>query len=436
VGDGDSYLFNGVSGGLKRLSQEERRAVAAFTAGLPVECSPKLLEDLVLGRMIVPEDADELQILSAKYQRSRHDTSHFSLTLVTSLGCNLDCPYCFEAKHPSIMDGEVQEALLRVLEDQLPKISRFEANWFGGEPLVGKKPLLALADQFIEKCDAAGVEYGSHMTTNGYLLSERTCEELKQRRLDSVQVGLDGPPDIHDKMRPLADGKGSFWKIVENLHHAVDHFTVSVRVNVGTQNFDRVEELFEILVEEGFAQRLNVYPGQLVGVYNAAAPSSTYRSCFGHRQFATVEQHFLDLAMQYGLAQPGLPGPSSTPCTAVRANELVVGSKGELYKCWESVGNPSDVIGDIRQYTELNGRLERWLKYDPFQNQECRTCVALPVCMGGCAHHGMNPLLYDNRCHTFKHTYEEQIVKYARAAASGFVPLMAVAGQRLTMDTR
>jgi uncharacterized protein len=436
AGDGDCFLFNGISGGLKRLSKKEKQDVEEFTAGTPVDCSPKLLEDLILGRMLIPDDADELEILSALYQRSRHNTSRFSLTMVTSLGCNFDCPYCFEAKHPSIMDDEVQEAVLCVLEDQLPKISSFEVNWFGGEPLVGKKPLLAIADQFIEKCDAAGVEYGSSMTTNGYLLTEGTCLELKQRRLGSVQVGLDGPPDIHDKMRPLADGKGSFWRIVENLHYAIDHFMVGVRVNIGTQNFDQVEDLFMILAEEGFGQKLSVYPGQLVGVSNAAAPSSSYHSCFGHRQFASVEQRFLDLAIQYGLAEPKLPGPSGAPCTAVRANELVVGSKGELYKCWESVGNPSDVIGDIRHYTELNGRMERWLKYDPFHNQECRNCIALPVCMGGCAHHGMNALLYDNRCHTFKHTYEEQIVKYARAATSGFVPLKSVSAQRMTMDTR
>jgi uncharacterized protein len=323
-----------------------------------------------------------------------------------------------------------------VLSDQLPKISSFGVNWFGGEPLVGKKPLLALADQFIERCDAAGVEYSSQMTTNGYLLSEETCLELKKRRLGSVQVSLDGPPEIHDKMRPLANGKGSFWKIVENLHHAIDYFAVGVRVNIGTQNCDRVEDLFTILAEEGFGHKLSVYPGQLVGVYNAAAPSSTYQSCFGHRQFAAVEQRFLDLAMQYGLAEPKLPGLTGSPCTAVRTNELVVGSKGELYKCWESVGNSSEVIGNVRQYTELNGRLERWLKYDPFRNQECRTCIALPVCMGGCAHHGMNALLYENRCHTFKHTYEEQIVKYAKAVTSGFVPVTAVSGQRMTMDTR
>ncbi len=434
--DGGSYLYNGVSGGLKHLSDDEKQAVLAFAAGNPVSCSAKLLQDLVLGRMLIPEDVDELELLSAKYQASRADTSHFGFTMITSLGCNFDCPYCFEAKHPSIMDDEVQHAVLRVLDDQLPRISSFGVSWFGGEPLVGKKPLLELSDRFIEKCDTAGVEYSAQMTTNGYLLNQQTCLELKQRRLLSLQVGLDGPPDIHDKMRPLADGRGSFWKIVENLHHAVEHFAVSVRVNLDTQNFPRVEELFIILADQGLANKLSAYPGQLVGVYNASAPSSTYQGCFGHSRFASAEQRFTDLAIHYGFSSPRLPEPIGAPCTAVRANELIVGSKGELYKCWESVGTSADVIGNIRQYTQLNGRMERWLKYDPFRDKECRSCVALPVCMGGCAHHGMNALLYENRCHTFRHTYQEQIVKYARAATGGFIPIKAVGSQKLTMDTR
>ncbi len=206
--DGGSYLFNGISGGLKHLSGDERKAVEAFTRGAYVECSAKLLEDLVRGRMLIPDDTDELKTLSEQYNRSRYDTSHFGVTLITSLGCNFDCPYCFEAKHPSIMDDEVQEAILAVLDDQLPRITSFGVSWFGGEPLVGKKPLLALSDRFIAKCDAAGVEYSAQMTTNGYLLTQETCVELKQRRVTSVQVGLDGPADVHDRMRPLANGAG------------------------------------------------------------------------------------------------------------------------------------------------------------------------------------------------------------------------------------
>jgi uncharacterized protein len=392
--------------------------------------------------MLVPDGADELGFLARRYEASRYDTSMFGLTLVTSLGCNFDCPYCFEAKHPSIMQPDVEEAVLAILDDQLPRIKSFTATWFGGEPLVGKRPLFALSEAFIERCDAANVAYAAGILTNGYLLDEETCIKRRELRVTSVQVGLDGPPAVHDRMRPLAGGGPTFTTILDNLHHAVKHLNVAIRVNVDAGNAGRVEELFRILGAEGFAGRLSVYPGHLVGIaQNSQAPSASYQGhCFTNPEFARVEREFLQLAGRYGLAEPlSLPRPTGAPCTAVRANELVVGSKGELYKCWDSVGSQGEVVGDIRDYRSPNGRLAKWLKYDPFADAECRTCIALPVCMGGCAAHALDLLQYENRCGTFRHTYREQVLAFVdRAELSGATHSVVVGGAALDrrMETR
>jgi uncharacterized protein len=436
-----AYVFNGMSGGLLRVSKQEQAALHGLLAGETDTGLPaSLLVQLVGGRMVVGDDADELDGLAQRYAVSRADSSSFALTIITSLGCNFDCPYCFEAKHPSIMDAEVQQLVLDVLEDQLPKISSFYVSWFGGEPLVGKEPLLALSDEFIARCERANVAYSATITTNGYLLDEATCAALRDRRIGHAQVCLDGPPEIHDRMRPLAGGKPSFWGIVKNLRHAVDYFPITVRMNVDTQNFPHAEELLQILAAEGLAGRLGVGIGQLVGVDDGApSPSASYAPrCFGNAAFARAEREFDALARRYGFAgPPSLPQPTATPCTAVRANELVVGSKGELYKCWESAGNAREVIGHIREYRNTNGRLAKWLKYDPFSNDDCRNCIALPVCMGGCAHHAMDLLQYENRCGTFRHTYQEQVLQFVEFAEEhGTEQFVSTAQLARRMETR
>ena len=116
---------------------------------------------------------------------------------------------------------------------------------------------------------------------------------------------------------------------------------------------------------------------------------------------------------------------------------MVVGSEGELYKCWDSVGNRREVIGHITDYKNTNGRLQKWLKYDPFADEDCRSCIALPVCMGGCAHHGMDLLQHENRCGTFRHTYREQVIDFVEAAERTGVsgPIAAVQLER-RMETR
>jgi len=437
-----AYVYNGVTGGLLAIPRPELDALQRLLAGADgPDCSPDTFEQLARGRMIVSDEFDELGLLAGRYAATSADTSQFALTIVTSLGCNFDCPYCFEAKHPSIMDDEVQQAVLQVLDDQLPRIDAFHVTWYGGEPLVGKEPLLALSDEFITRCGQHGIKYSADIITNGYLLDEATCLELQNRRVARAQVTLDGPPDVHDRMRPLAGGKGSFWRIVQNLRHATSYLDISVRVNVDAENFEYVEQLLQILAEENLAGKIVVAPGQLVGIVgNPGAPSASYGAghhCFSRREFAEAELRFSALAARYGFSRPSLPRPTGAPCTAVRANELVVGSHGELYKCWDSVGNGLEVIGDIRDYRHPNGRLQKWLKYDPFANDECRGCIALPVCMGGCAHHAMEPLQYENRCGTFRNTYREQVLRFVEAAERGDLVGLVSTGELVrAMETR
>ena len=104
-----SYVYSGMTGGVLRVSHEKREVIerALDTGGADLAgCSPTTLTRLAEARMIIPDDADELETLALRYRRSRADASRLALTIVTSLGCNFGCPYCFEDKHPSIMSEE------------------------------------------------------------------------------------------------------------------------------------------------------------------------------------------------------------------------------------------------------------------------------------------------------------------------------------------
>jgi uncharacterized protein len=418
---GRRWVYNGLSGKLVAIPDEDWSAIAAFIdgddSGFP---NAKTLQDLVLGRMLVQDDYDELAFLERKYRVSRENGNAFALTIVTSLGCNFDCPYCYQAKRPSLLSDETQALILDVVDAQLPSIERFDVTWFGGEPLLGKDALLSLSDAFIQRSDAHEVEYAANIVTNGYLLTAEVATELRERRVSHAQVTLDGAPETHDLMRPLASGRPTFATILENLQSVVDILDVSIRVNIDTTNVAAAHRLLGILADSGLAGRASVYPGQLLD-YNegTGAPSETYAPpCLTFNEFADVEREFMAAAVELGLASPALPGPLGAPCTAVRANELVVGSGGELYKCWDSVGNHREVIGHLRSWRDPNDRILKWLNYDPFHDDECSTCVALPVCMGGCAHHAMDAKLHDSRCSTFRSTHVQQVESYVTAAES------------------
>jgi uncharacterized protein len=393
-----------------------------FLDGSSSRVRPAVLAALAKGRIIVPENADELGTLRARYLQDQQGYSAMGITIVSSLGCNFDCPYCFETKHPSIMNEFVRRALLARIEERLPSIGALAVTWYGGEPLVAIDSLLALSDAMIQRCAESGVAYYASMVTNGFLLDRATCIALKERKVTDVQVTLDGPPHIHDRMRPLRNGKPTFARILENLGWAIDHFAVTVRVNLDRQNVDYYLELLDILQSQGFSQKINIYPGQLLKNDNSA-------DSFSDEQFANVKQAFVDAAVERGFAQFSMPSPVATPCTAVRPNDLIVGSEGELYSCWESVGSPEGIVGHlldppgmghnsgkrslpVLQYAQ--GR-ELWRNHDPFSDSDCRECIALPVCMGGCASSRFRNDPKNGRCISFRFDYRERLTRFVNA---------------------
>src|SRR3954447_14330952 len=412
------WIYNALSGSTISLGQPEWADVERFLGNESLASPPlDALRDLTVGRMIVHDDLDELEVLERRFRAGTGDRTSFALTVVTSLGCNFDCPYCFQVKPRAILDDETVGLLAEVLEEQLPTIERFQVTWFGGEPLLATDRIDELSDAFISRCDAADVAYSADIVTNGYLLTPDVARRLCEARVGSAQITLDGPAETHDLMRPLRNGRGTFDVILDNVVACADLIPISIRVNLDTANAGRYEELLDQLVERDLAGRISVYPGQLVAYDEGiGAPSETYRpQCFTLPEFAEVEREFLAAARARGLASAALPQPVSTPCTAVKVNELVVGANGELYKCWDSVGNHAEEIGHLRSWHDQNDRVLKWLRYDPFTDDGCRSCIALPTCMGGCAHNQMTDP-GDAKCSTFRLTHRRQVEEYVDAA--------------------
>jgi uncharacterized protein len=432
------WIFNTLSGRVINLSVPDWEATRRFLSGAETYPAVELLHDLTLGRMIVNDDLDELDVLERRYRKATGDRTSFALTIVTSLGCNFDCPYCYQVKPRAILDEETQQLLLDVLDEQLATIETFGVTWFGGEPLLATDRIYSLSREFIERCDAAGVQYSASIITNGYLLTPGVARRLRELRVTATQITLDGPAETHNLMRPLRNGRGTFDVILDNIVASADILPIGIRVNIDRDNASEYERLLDVLVERGLAGRVTAYPGQLVAYDEGiGAPSETYRpQCLTLPEFAALERRFDAAARERGLAATGLPQPIMSPCTAVRVNELVVGANGELYKCWDSVGNNREVVGHLRSWRDPNDRALKWLSYDPFTDDGCRGCIALPTCMGGCAHHAMLDRAGDSKCSTFRTTYREQVEEYADAAeaagATGLrhalLPLVEVSG--------
>lgn len=70
-------------------------------------------------------------------------------------------------------------------------------------------------------------------------------------------------------------------------------------------------------------------------------------------------------------------------CGAISYNSYVIDPHGDLYKCWDSIGNIDEKVGTIYDSIQLNTNLCKWLTYNPYK-KNCINCKVLPMCNGGC----------------------------------------------------
>jgi uncharacterized protein len=420
AGPGRVGLYNGVTGGVLVLDEDRWQAAQGGGVTATGQVSPETVANLIVGGMLVPGHVDELEHLRRRFDDARSSSRSLGVTVAASLGCNFACPYCFEEKHPRNLTRATSDALVAYVEGRAQAgLEQLHVTWFGGEPLMALAELLNLSRRLIRLAEERGFSYSADIVTNGYLLSKSVCEDLVAARVSAAQIGIDGPPEVHNLLRPLKSGRETFDRVMSNIVTAVDYLNVSVRVNVSRRNQDSFSRVCDLLETRGLGGRLTVYPGRVTHVTtNPAAPSAFFSvdDVLSASEFAGFERKAEEAARAvHQVSGPsGLPSPVDTPCTAVRDHDLVVGPDGTVWRCWNSVGDYAASTGSL--FAETTQRQERsgayWREFTPFDDAQCRSCIALPVCMGGCAHEGLNSSERSDQCSTFRINNRERVAAF------------------------
>lgn len=310
------------------------------------------------------------------------------LTICPSMGCNFDCPYCFENHFPGKMSADVQDDIV-ALAERLLDTSRsrtFAVTWFGGEPLLAPDVIESLSRRLIAVVEEHGAEYDAGIITNGYLLTQENVRMLDEFKVRSAQVTLDGMREAHDATRHLAGGGPTFDRIVENLRAPIP-FRVNVRHNVHAGNRDQVEELeaFVKKLAEESGNDIRYYPAPVSGSEVADARGEQVNLlCGGTDSEVGIKQD----ASRFSAGRGHYCGAQNMWC-------MGIDDKGNLQKCWEAVDKPEYSFGTAHDWNPGNplatasnpDNLTKYLNTaGPVPDDECRDCVWLPVCAGGCPH--------------------------------------------------
>lgn len=406
------YLHNALSNKLFRLSGQyysHMLSIRDHNADPSLYFDRGFLRILSENSVLVDKSGVYDALLLQKYNRDRlnYDSSKISLTICPTLNCNFGCTYCYEGNKSCSkpMTSKVAGLIPEFIQKH-QGARQLSIEWFGGEPLLEFEMICHITD-IVMKMDIDFVWAG--MVTNGYFLEEDVICHLNGLNIQSIQVTIDGPENIHDKNRPLLSGEGTFRKIMKNLDALAEsnyNGECVIRINLDHNNYHYFPE-----IESEMQKR---YKGKKFYVYAGCIMNETHSSCLSHNDWVNlIIKNYRDNAgLSIGDIYPTLEYRNI--CMATMQNGYVIGPKGELYKCWEDVGKEKYIIGNIAS-KELVENQELLALYavgsDAYSDEKCQKCDIMPLCWGGCANKKIRNNYYGEKDIVYCPSYKQNLIK-------------------------
>lgn len=154
--------------------------------------------------------------------------------------CNLHCTGCWAAEYGNRLNLSFED--MDRIVTQGKELGIYPYFFTGGEPLVRKDDIIRLC----EKHD----DCGFHAFTNGTLIDEKFCQEMKRVGNFSVAISLEGFDEVNDLRR----GKGVFDKVM----HAMDlmkqyGLIFGTSICYTSKNYKVVtsDEFLDMIIEKG-----------------------------------------------------------------------------------------------------------------------------------------------------------------------------------------
>jgi uncharacterized protein len=317
-----------------------------------------------------------------------------ALCLHVSHDCNLRCKYCFASTGDfgtgrKIMPPETAKKAVDFVVEKSGARRNIEIDFFGGEPLMAMDTVKQTVDYARSIEEANHKNFRFTITTNGMLLNDENIEYIN-REMSNCVLSLDGRPEVNDRNRVTATGKGSydlivpkFKKLLASRDPQKDYY---VRGTFTADNLDFSEDVLHI-ADLGI-DRISVEPV-------IATDDSSY--AIRREDLPTVFAEYEKLAktilerddfnffhFNVDLAQG--------PCVIKRMRGCGAGSEyvavtpeGDIYPCHQFVGNPDYLMGNVHEGTFRMDISDHFSAQNIYTREDCQDCWARFYCSGGCS---------------------------------------------------
>jgi len=345
--------------------------------------------------------------------------------------CNLACKYCFAGEGEyhgdrSMMSLEVGKKAIDYLVSHSGNRKNLEIDFFGGEPLMNFEVVKGIVTYAKSKEETFNKHFRFTMTTNGVLLNDEIIAYLNEH-MYNVVLSIDGRKEIHDRMRPTPNGKGSYELILPKFKQVAESRNQEnyyVRGTFTHFNTDFAEDVMH-LADQGFKQ-ISVEPV-------VAEKRMSYALTDDDVSILKKQYDLLaDKMIEYKAA--GKPFTffhfmidlGQGPCVVKRLTGCGAGTEymavtpwGDFYPCHQFVGDENFLLGNVDTGVTNIALQKDFKSCHVYNKEDCTDCWAKFYCSGGCAanaqhFHGNIHKTYEAACELEKKRVETAI--YLKAA--------------------
>ena len=325
-----------------------------------------------------------------------------ALCLHIAHDCNLRCAYCFAGDgeyhgKKALMSFEVGKKALDLLIANSGNRVNLEVDFFGGEPTLNFDVVKQLVEYGRSREKETNKKFRFTLTTNGLLLNDEILD-FANREMGNLVLSIDGRKEVNDRMRPSANGSGSYDIIMPKFKKAAEsrnqtnyyvrgtytHFNTDFSADVLHLNDLGFEQIsVEPVVcdpKEDYALKDEDIP-VLLQQYDILAKEIINRRKNG--KFINFFHFMINL--------------SDGPCVAKRLSGCGAGGEylavtpwGDLYPCHQFVGNEEFKLGNVDEGIVNRDLSNKFMSCNVYTREKCRDCFAKFHCSGGCAANSYN----------------------------------------------
>jgi uncharacterized protein len=418
LGTGEFLLTNLLTRTVVRCTAPQREFLHSLQGNAPLDGltsdEAELLEQLVRGLFVLPDDFDELGFVAQSHATARSARMVKTVVIAPTMKCNMSCHYCFERKGDGCLGLAHEEAIVRRLADSLHSYEGLHVQWFGGEPLLELGSIRRLSEALMGLCGDIGKRFSAEIITNGALLTAATAEELSRLGVREAQVTFEGAQRLHDRIRFTSDRSGSYESIVEAIRSTSQFLAVNVRVHVAPYSVDGAFELLVDLANRGLAKNIRrLYFSPLFDYSSTRFGGIQFRveprKFYGAREFSDVQTELIRKSVQLGFSTGDPLAASYGLCIAMLDGTEVYGPSGAVTKCYLDTDVSTSAFESLDGSTKNADEFVKWAEYDYTADDECRTCQFAPVCLGGCPSQRMHQAKKELVCTPLRFNFHERM---------------------------